>query len=696
MNIRHCLRIQSVLVTGLALSLPAADVLAGTADATGGSPVSSMELDTITVTAQKREEKLQEIPAAATAITMADIERAGVNNIQDVAQLTPNLVVIDQLRPGIQTVSFRGFTTVQGGQSPFAIVVDGVAEPGQEFLKQQLVDVQQIEILRGPQGTLYGAGAVAGAINIVTQRPTNEYTAAAKLGYAQGDQATGQLTLSGPIVPDKLFFRASAYSDTFDGLIDNPSAKKHADFVNERAFNGELLYEATDRLDIDLRAHAVNGSDGALWLVLVNNSDFDNFSKGPDEDVPGIDSRHLQTYSGKVDYRFEGVTLTSITAYNNAEQYATADGDFTAAPVFAQTWLNNTNSWSEELRLTSTAQGPLKWNVGAFGQDYRVHDATTFYSVDPASPFLSASDDHYHYRSWAVFGQAAYDITDQWTATAGARYDRVQAHVDDTINDVQDSHTFSEMQPKATISYKWTPETLTYFTYGKGFRTGGFNPATPLSIRLYQNETSSNFELGVKSELLDNRLVLNAAVFHTLFDNQQFFFSQATTEGIYRAIINIPKTHVDGGELEAQAKVTDWLRLLGSVGYNKTRIVEFSDASYDGKRTPQVYGFTGNLAAEASHSIVERLQLTARIDYQHRGDVYWDLANDLRTPSKDFLNARIAVERADSAWSLALYSRNITNERTPAAVGANAFGAGLTLRSFNEPRQSGVELQVRF
>lgn len=696
MTIRTRLRLRSFILTGIALALPAAEAPAAAAEVGGGSSATSLELDTITVTAQKREEKLQEIPAAATAITMADIERAGVNNIQDVAQLTPNLVIIDQLRPGIQTVSFRGFTTVQGGQSPFAIVVDGVAEPGQEFLKQQLVDVQQIEILRGPQGTLYGAGAVAGAINIVTQQPTNEYTAAAKLGYAQGDQATGQLTVSGPIVPDKLFFRASAYSDSFEGLIDNPAAKQKADFVNERAFNGELLFKPTEQMDIDLRGHAVNGTDGALWLVLVNNADFDNFSKGPDEDVPGIDRRHLQTYSGKVDYRFDGVTLTSITAYNNAEQFATADGDFTAASVFAQTWLNNTNSWSEELRLTSTAAGPLKWNVGAFGQDYRVHDATTFYSVDPASPFLSASDDHYHYRSWAVFGQAAYDITDQWTATAGARYDRVQAHVNDTINVVQDSHTFSEAQPKATISYKWTPETLTYFTYGKGFRTGGFNPATPLSLRLYKNETSSNFELGVKSTLLENRLVLNAAVFHTLFDNQQFFFSQATSEGIYRAIVNIPKTHVDGGEAEAQAKVTDWLRLIGSVGYNKTKIVEFSDPSFDGKRTPQVYGFTGNLAAEASHSLFDRLQLTARLDYQHRGDVYWDLANDLRTPSKDFLNARIAFERQDSAWSVAVYSRNITNERTPAAVGANAFGSGLTLRSFNEPRQSGVELQVRY
>jgi iron complex outermembrane recepter protein len=223
-TIRTRLRLRSFILTGIALALPAAEAPAAAAEVGGGSSATSLELDTITVTAQKREEKLQEIPAAATAITMADIERAGVNNIQDVAQLTPNLVIIDQLRPGIQTVSFRGFTTVQGGQSPFAIVVDGVAEPGQEFLKQQLVDVQQIEILRGPQGTLYGAGAVAGAINIVTQQPTNEYTAAAKLGYAQGDQATGQLTVSGPIVPDKLFFRASAYSDSFEGLIDNPAS----------------------------------------------------------------------------------------------------------------------------------------------------------------------------------------------------------------------------------------------------------------------------------------------------------------------------------------------------------------------------------------------------------------------------------------------------------------------------------------
>ena len=192
MNVRNRLRLRCLLLTGAGLVLQASNAMAETADDSG--------LETITVTAQKRLEKLQDIPAAATVITPDDIERAGVNNIQDVAQLTPNLVIIDQLRPGIQTVSFRGFTTVQGGQSPFAVVVDGVTEPGQEFLKQQLLDVQQVEILRGPQGTLYGAGAVAGAINIVTRQPTNDYEAIAKIGYAQGNQSTGQLTVSGPKV----------------------------------------------------------------------------------------------------------------------------------------------------------------------------------------------------------------------------------------------------------------------------------------------------------------------------------------------------------------------------------------------------------------------------------------------------------------------------------------------------------------
>jgi iron complex outermembrane recepter protein len=687
--------LKSVLLTAAAMSLQAGHAMADSADEAGPT-ASSAELQEVVVTAQKRAEKLQDIPVAATAITATDIVNAGVNNIQDVAQLTPNLVIIDQLRPGIQTVSFRGFTTVQGGQSPFAIVVDGVEQPGQEFLKQQLVDVQQIEVLRGPQGTLYGAGAIAGAINIVTNQPTNDYQASAKLSYAEGNQATGQLTLSGPIIPDKAFFRASAYSTDFDGLIPNLATGTDVDFVKERAFNGEVLLKPLDNLDIDLRGHVTNGSYGALWLVPVNNTQFDNFNVEPNENTPGIDTRHLQTYSAKVDFRLPVVTLTSITAYNNALQYATADGDFSAASSAAQTWLNNTNAWSEELRVTSTTDGPLKWNAGFFAQDYFIHDSTSFYSLVATAPYDFVTDDHFRDRSWALFGQATYDFTPNWSATVGARYDAVHAYLNDVANSIQASHTFSEPQPKATLNYKWTPDLITYFTFSKGFRTGGFNPATPLSLRLYNNEVSTNYEVGMKSSWLNNRLTLDAAAFHTDFKNQQFFYSEATDTGIFRAITNIPKTKVNGVEFELQARATDWLRLLSSVGYNHTEITSFSDPTFNGKRTPQVYGFTGNVSAEATQPITDRFQMVARIDYEHRGDVYWDLANDLRTPSKNFINARVAFERADSAWSIAGFVHNLTNERSPAAVGADAAGNGVSLRSANEPRQAGVEVQVKF
>jgi iron complex outermembrane recepter protein len=689
--------VKFILMTFAALSLqvgaPHAAFGAGPSDTSAGS---AGELEEIVVTAQKRAEKLQDIPVAATAITATDIERAGVNNIQDVAQLTPNLVIIDQLRPGIQTVSFRGFTTVQGGQSPFAIVVDGVAEPGQEFLKQELIDVQQIEVLRGPQGTLYGAGAIAGAINIVTKQPTNDFEGAAKIGYAEGNQSTGELTLSGPIIPDTVFFRASAYSDTFNGLIPNEAASLYADFVQERAFSGELLFKPTDDLTIDLRGHATNGTYGALWLVPTTQSQFNDFNINPDENIPGIDRRHLQTYSAKIDYKLPGVTLTSITAYNNAEQYATADGDFSPASLYGQTWLHNTNAWSEEFRLTSDIEGPLKWNLGVFAQDYRVVDATTFYSVVPSEPFLAATDDHYDDRSWAVFGQASYDFDPHWTLTAGLRYDRVNAYLNDILNVVQSSHTFSDPQPKATLSYKWTPDLMTYITYGKGFRTGGFNPETPLSLRLYQNEVSSNYEVGAKATLLDNRLILDAAAFHTDFTNQQFFFSENTDQGIYVAIINIPKTKVNGAEFEAQALATEWLKFLASVGYTNTSISEFSDPAYNGKQTPQVYGLTTNLSAEATQAVGSSFRMVGRLDYEHRGGVYWDLANQLHTPAKNFVNGRLAFERGDGLWSVAVFCHNMTNERTPAAVGADDQGNGISLRSANEPRQAGVEIQVRF
>ncbi|HUD53487.1 TonB-dependent receptor [Parvibaculum sp.] len=656
---------------------------------------SKEQIEEVVVTAQKRSEKLQDVPVAVTAITADQLEQAGVNTIQDVAKMTPNLVIIDQLRPGIQTVSFRGFTTVQGGQSPFTTIVDGVQQPGQEFLKQQLVDIEQVEVLRGPQGTLYGAGAIAGAINITTKKPTDDFEGSAKVGYYEGNQKTGTVTLSGPLVKDKVYFRTSAWGTDFDGLISNGGGGKDVDFMQEHAFQGELLMTPTDKLSISLRARYLHGRDGSLWLVPVDNDAFDDFSKGPATDIAGVDTRGLQTYSAKIDYQFEPFTLTSISAYNVANQSLYADGDFSTAPNFWQTWINNSRTYSEEIRLTSPNEQRLRWVTGLYLQDNTVDDITEFAAVG-SSGAGTGHDDQYKSKSWALFGQATYDITDALMLTLGARYDQDKKTADNRANGESNGKTFSQAQPKATLSYKWTPDVMSYVTYAKGFRTGGFNPTSSIAAREYQNEVSDTFETGLKTTFLNNRLQLNGALFHTDFKNQQFFFSVASSSGIETAIQNIPKTEVNGVELEAQYILIPGLTLHGQVGYNNTRMRNFSDASgtYSGNRTPQVYGLTSGLAVEYTRPVYEDITLSTRVSLEHRGDVYWDLNNTLKTPAKDFIDGRIALEK-DSAWTLALVGRNLTDERTPAAVGAYAFGTQ-SLRSANEPRQIGAELTVPF
>ncbi len=679
----------------LALMASATVQVGGAHAAAAAATPDATALPAVIVTARKRTEDVQKIADPTTVVTSAMIERADVQTIQDIARLTPNLVIYDQLVPGIQNISFRGFTTVQGGQSPFAVVVDGVEEPGQEFLKQQLVDIDQVEVLRGPQGTLYGANAIAGAINITTKQPTDAFEASVKAGYFEGNAFEGTATVSGPIIADKVFFRASAYGLSMDGLIPNlGNAQNDADFARDQTYQGELLFKLTPDLDVDLRAHFVRDFDGALWLSVIPNAQFGSAAPNPDENTNNTIDRNLQTTSLKVDYRMPWATFTSITGFNDSQWYAYADGDFSPASGATQDWIHRTSAASEELRLTSLNDGRFRWNLGFFVQDSRVKDLTDFYT----GGFDFNSYNSYKSDIYAGFGQATYDITQRLQLTAGFRYDVDQESAVDLSTGTPSHKTFTAPQPKATLTYKWTPDILSYFTYAEGFRTGGFNPTSPLALRIYQNETADNFEVGVKTDWLDRRLIVNADIFRTDFTNQQFFFSEATSTGIYRVITNIPKTEVTGGELEVAVRPTHSLTLQGSFGYNNTDITRFPSAPVDqGNRTPQVYALTSDLAIEYTHPLYVSGDpvFIGHFDWQHRGDVYWDLANTLRTPPRDFLNMRLALEFKEK-YSIAFVGRNLTSARTPSAVGADSSGPTTSLASYNEPRQLGVEVSARY
>ncbi|GLK46476.1 TonB-dependent receptor [Novosphingobium resinovorum] len=650
----------------------------------------------ITVTARKRNETAQTVADPISVVTAAKIGNADLRTLQDAVRLTPNLVVLDGLYPGYKTVSFRGFTTLgRDGEFPFATVVDGVVQPGQMFFQQDLVNVQQIEILRGPQGTLYGGGAIAGAINIVTRKPTNEYTGNASFQYFNGDEKRGLVGLSGPIIKDKLYFSVGASAYDTDGLIKNLANPKNVDFGKGLTTRAQLLFTPTEDLTFALSATTTDSKTGGLWLAPVPDVDFKDTIPDPSENQAGIVKTKLRGYSLKSDWALGGATLTSVTAYSRGRDYTTADGDFTAVDAYTQTVHFVDTTWSQELRLTSTGEGPFKWNVGGYYQDEK-RDYQSSYGPVGGTPGLN--DSLRHYETFALFGQASYELTDRLELTGGFRYDWENQSYFDRLSGQILKQKFSEPQGKASVSYKWSPDLFTYATYSRGYRKGGFNPSSSAETLLYYApETADNFEAGFKSNFGGSLMTLNGALFYTDFKGQQFSTSRVLEgDGIYTAISNIGKTQVMGAEAELSIRPTRGLSINGSVGYSDVKIKNFvpeDQDAYHNNVIPQIYRFTAQLGIDYEADLTDDLKLVAHGDMSHRGNVYWDVQNSLETGPKTFFNAKVTLQKG--MWSLSAIGRNLSNERTPMAVGPHALGTS-TLASYNSPRQYGVEVGVKF
>ena len=684
-------------------SLAATAAQAQDANVPAGDPVAAESQavadNDIVVTARKRNETVQTIADPISVVTAAAIQNADLRTLQDAVRLTPNLVVLDGLYPGYKTVSFRGFTTLgRDGEFPFATIVDGVVQPGQMFFQQELVSVQQIEVLRGPQGTLYGGGAIAGAINIVTKQPTDEFEGNANFTYMTGDEKRFNGSLSGPLIKDKLYFQAGATVYDFDGLIKNLSNKTNADFAQGVTSRASLIWTGTPNFKAALTASTSDSKTGGLWLAPVPNEDFDSIVAPVNENQAGIVRTKLRATSLKMDYTIpDFATLTSITAYSYGRDYTTADADFSSEALFTQNVRFTDKAWAQEVRLTSEGAGPFKWNVGGFYQDETRNQTSNYGNVGNPPNFFSRNVDERQYRTFALFGQASIELAQGLEFTGGFRYDWEKQRLTDKIADQTFRQTFSVPQGKASLSYKVSPALFTYASYSRGYRKGGFNPRSIAALLSYDPETADNYEIGFKSDFLDRKITFNGAVFYTDFNGQLLQTSRVLPgQGIYIAISNIEKTKVLGFEAETVIRPVDGLSFSGSVGYSDVKIKKFlpeDPDAFHNNVTPQIYGFTLQGGVDIDTPLGAGFDLVAHGDITHRGDVYWDVQNALRTSPRTFLNAKIGVRRDN--WTLSFIGRNMSNERTPAAVGPNALGTS-SLLSYNEPAQYGAQLGFTF
>jgi iron complex outermembrane receptor protein len=668
----------------------------------------SAVIEEIVVIARYRSENLGDVPDSITAFTAADIDAHRIERVNRVASLTPNLRFSDDQEVGVSTLIIRGVRQNRGtGQPPVSFRVDGVSATNNLLTTQDLFDIESIEVLRGPQGALYGRNAIGGAILVSTRQPSDVPEYGLRFSVSEGDDYVLGASASGPIGDDSTLYRASLRIQDRAGQLENAyldGAK--VDFKEAVLFRGRLLFQPSDRWSIAVTGQYADqeggsgyfmpGSEGYLPLpppaepILFGNPTYEIQSNSV-----GVSYVQFEELSAKIDYEFHWGTLTSITSYSDVESENDQDLDQTLVDAINIEVDDNSQTFAQELRLASDADSRLRWVAGAyyFTQDRFRSLATTFlgFPVPPAAQDLEL-------ENIAAFGNISYDLSEDLELTLAFRYDN------ETPRDKTQgrSETFDEWQPKISLAYGFSDNALGYVTIGKGFRAGGFNNLAPGSNFEpgFDAESLVSYEAGLKGSAFGGRLRGGLALFYIDYTDQQYFlFDQTGTQ----ANINVPKSKIVGGELELTAVPAESLTLNLGLGFTDSEITEYEDivgvlvpaVAIEGSKVPGAPVWSLNLGLEHHWAVSNSSEVVSRLDYEHRGKTYWTLDNLDTQPAYDLVNLSFSLKKQN--WEARLFANNLFDkDYIEWFFGARFIGLPADIAWPSAPRQIGVEYSRRF
>lgn len=518
----------------LAIGLTLAGANAQAAEPAAGG-TGAGQLEEIVVTGQRREERLQDAAVAVNAFTADTLENANVTRPGDVLKLAPNVTFVQSNHPGEFYVTIRGNTQTRLGESSVALVVDGVQALDQNGINQELFEIQQVEVLKGPQGALYGRNAIGGAIVIQTKEPNFEaWEGRVKLGAANGSQKTGQFAFSGPLADSFAIRGAVSYLDR-DGYFRNDITGEKVDRFKDKTAFVRGLWKVSDVVTGDFRLGATRMDGGGInWNAILalppaagGNADV---LSGDNTDLPwvnnirGFSQNDRTTASMKWDLDLGAVKVVSVTSYaklkdnygSDSYPYFNDGGLFytffpgnTPIGLGAQTQNLRRDSRivAEDVRLQSNGESPFRWMVGAYYADFDITNKSTvgadtdgvllglgpfpFGSPNQTLSFLNDSNDN---KAYAGYVNLSYDL-DAWEFALSARYDKEKKKQTDNafpgapaagdpkqiptwrIESWRTRETeFSQLQPKIAVRYKFNDDVTFYTSWARGFKTGGFNP----------------------------------------------------------------------------------------------------------------------------------------------------------------------------------------------------------------------------
>jgi|LGOV01.1.fsa_nt_gb iron complex outermembrane receptor protein len=670
------------------------------------------ELEVMTVTAEKREEKIQEVPVSITVLSDIQIEDSGIVSIKDIALQIPNLHIVKTNNRYHTYLVGRGTGSVTwGGESPMGFFVDDVPYFMTSTIDTGLFDIERIEVLRGPQGTLYGRNTEAGVVNIITKKPGNQLEGRASVGYGNYDSQDYRVSIRGPMLKDKLFFGVSGVKNKRDGYTENDCLGGELDDRDTTSGRVKLGWMPTDTLDITLTAAAERFRDGAKAVNFLDQ--VRHHPHHANYDYKGFLDQDTNDQALRVAYETPWFKVTSITARRDKDFEYDDDSDFTSVDLFRGYQKEDETYWTQELRIQSRKDfGALKWLLGGYYFDGDF-DKDVLFDIRQAVPEMGVpapTEDwqlsELDVRGHAIFGQATYTLFEKLGITAGLRYDyeekenKWQRYMEMMgmripVAELETDANWTEWMPKFAVDYRWTPKLMAYVSVAKGYKSGGFNYAVDTTSDVsYDPEYSWNYEVGIKSSWLDNRLIANLAAFY--IDSTDRQVGQISAIAANQVIIrNAAETYSQGFELELVARPAAGLDFIAGFGYTEAKYDDYKDpvigTSYDDNLIPVVPEYTYNLAVQYRHPT----GLFGRVDLQGIGDMYWDNANTQKEDAHEIVNARLGYEGEYKGFGFDMYlwAKNLFDEEY--ADGVFAY-LGDLVGSAGDPQTFGITLTARF
>ena len=735
-----------LLSASISILTIAASSVASAQSTSNNNDQNATTIGEIIVTAQRREQASQDVGVSLSVIGGEQLDEKGISVVNDLENAVPNMEVDSQFGGGQPQFRIRGIGAREyssNNASTVGIYVDEVAHPYTVTTQGALFDIARMEVLRGPQGTLYGRNTTGGAVNIITNAPTADFRAGFNAEYGTFDRYKVEGYVSGQIAPNLLGRLAAVTEQGGAWQYHRDTGEKLGD-LNKTALRGRLTWDASEDVTVDLAAtYSIDKSDGRGFRLLGPYAVSGGAVTYPKDTAwritgwgispamaavagVGLNAKPFRDNDGfdvsaRIKANLGWADLTSITAYQTFSRSEFNDWDSTRFNESNVFFYNDIDVFAQELRLSSNDDGPLSWMIGAHYADESIDGG--FYTNFRGNPNLINTGYGQSVSAFGVFTHNSYQVNERLNLIAGLRWETEERTLDSGGTFVAPNPPppttsydtdLNEVSGRLGLEYKLTDDALFYASVARGVKSGGFTTYNATSATPFKPEIVIAYEAGIKSDLFDRRLRLNGALFYYDYKDQQvqgLEYDRIT--GRLGKITNVPKSHIMGGEIELTWVPLDGLTISQNIGYKTGEYDEYF--AIDGAKTDAANPVNGPWDVIISNDRSgERLSfpkmnyggsiaydwgmagwdLRAETNYNYRDELY-SVSSSSIIDAYWLWNANFSVAPTGANWRVGLWGRNLFN--TYYEETRNGFnGSARPTTSPSQGRTYGVRLSMDF